>query len=146
MDFADLTIAAAANPAPNVVLRGEYYVQLPQSSRDLINGAGGGYKLMSWLGPADLCTLSTVDVHCKILDITHQDGPFDLLAPSFNLTSCCTDSTAVYGELKSLVVRLTSNTIHQTMFMELVPGYSIEPHNVLKHIWQSYVDADGKTV
>ncbi len=32
------------------------------------------------------------------------------------------------------------------MFMELVPGYSIKPHNVLEHIWQCYVDADGKTV
>jgi hypothetical protein len=44
------------------------------------------------------------------------------------------------------VVRLALDTIHQTMFMELVPGYSIEPHNVLEHIWQCYVDADGKTV
>jgi hypothetical protein len=150
LDFVDLTIAAAANPAPNVVLRGEYYIQLPQSSRDLIKGAGGRYKLTSWLtswlGPADLRTLSTINVQRKILDITHQDGPFNLLAPSFNLTSCCTDSTAVYGELKLLVVRLASDTIHQTMFMELVPGYSIEPHNVLEHIWQSYVNADGTTV
>jgi hypothetical protein len=112
LDFADLTIAAAANPAPNVVIRGEYYIQLPQSSRDLINGVGGGYKLTSWLGPAELRMLSTVNIQSKILDITHQDGPFDLLAPSFNLTSCCTDSTAIYGELKSLVVRLASNTIH----------------------------------
>jgi hypothetical protein len=45
LDFADLTIAAAANPAPNVVLRGECYIQLPQSLRDLVNGAGGNYKL-----------------------------------------------------------------------------------------------------
>jgi hypothetical protein len=146
LDFADLTIAAAANPAPNVVLRGEYYIQLPQSSRDLVNGTGGGYKLTSWLGPADLRTLSTVDIQCKILDIMHQDGPFDILAPSFNLTSCRTDSTSIYGELKLLVVRLVSDTIHQTMFMELVPSYSIEPHNVLEHVWQCYVDTDGKTV
>ncbi len=32
------------------------------------------------------------------------------------------------------------------MFMELVPGYSIKLHNVLEHIWQCYVDADGKTI
>jgi hypothetical protein len=30
--------------------------------------------------------------------------------------------------------------------MVLVPGYSIKPQHVLDHIWQSYVDADGKTV
>jgi hypothetical protein len=146
LDFADLTIAAAANPAPNVVLRGEYNIQLPQSLRDLVNGAGGNYKLTLWLGQANLCTISPSDIQCKILNITHQDGPFDLLALSFNLSSCRTNSTAVYGELKLLVVRLASDTIHQTMFMELVPGYSIELHNVLEHIWQCYVNADGKTV
>ena len=78
--------------------------------------------------------------------VYHQYCSSSLLAPSFNLTSCRTDSTAVYGELKLLVVRLASDTIHQTMFMELVPGYSIEPHNVLEHIWQCYVDVDGNTV
>jgi hypothetical protein len=145
LDFTDLTIAIA-NPAPNVVLRGEYYIQLPQSSRDLVNGANAAYMLTSWLGPADLRTMSTVAVQRDILGITHQDGPYDLLAPSFNLTSCHTDSTAVYGELKLLVVCLASDTIHQTMFMELVPGYSIEPHNLLEHIWQCYVGADGNTV
>ena len=79
--------------------------------------------------------MSRHDNQHQILDITHQDGPFDLLAPSFNLLPCRTDSTAVYGELKSLVVRLASDTIHQTICMELVPGYSIELHNVLEHIW-----------
>ena len=62
LDFADLTIAAAANPAPNVVLRGECYIQLPQSLRDLVNGAGGNYKLTSWLGQADLRMMSPSDV------------------------------------------------------------------------------------
>ena len=28
----------------------------------------------------------------------------------------------------------------------LVPGYSLEPHNVLDHIWQSYIDADGTQI
>ena len=145
LDFADLTIATA--PAPhNVVLRGEYYLQLPQSSINLNNGAGAAYTLTSWLGISDLRTMSTVSVQRDILGITHQDGPYDLLAPSFNLSSCRTDSTAVYGELKSLVVHLASDTIHQTMFMELVPGYSIEPHNILEHIWQCYVDVEGNTV
>jgi hypothetical protein len=71
LDIADLTIAAATNLAPNVVLRGEYYIQLPQSSRDLVNGAGGNYKLTSWLGQADLCTMSPSNVQRQILNITH---------------------------------------------------------------------------
>jgi hypothetical protein len=44
------------------------------------------------------------------------------------------------------VVRLASETIHQTLFMVLFPGYLIEPHNVLDHIWQCYVADNGKPV
>jgi hypothetical protein len=73
LDFADLTIVAAANPAPtNVILRGEYYIQLPQSSRDLVNSNGQNDKLTSWLGPANLRTMSRPNFQRKILDITHQ--------------------------------------------------------------------------
>ena len=52
LDFADLTIATAA-PTPNVILRGEYYIQLPQSSKDLTN-SNGTYRLLfdglAWRG------------------------------------------------------------------------------------------------
>jgi hypothetical protein len=88
---------------------------------------------MAW--SADLHALLPMEIRCIILDIMHQDGPFDLLMPSFNLLSCCTDSTVIYGELKLLLVHLASNMIHQTLFMVIVPGYSIKPHNILNHIW-----------
>jgi hypothetical protein len=48
---------------------------------------------------------------------------------------CHTNSTGVYGKLRLMVVRLASDTIHNTLFMVLVPGYSIEPQHVLNHIW-----------
>jgi hypothetical protein len=95
--------------------------------------------LTAWLGAADLCTLSPEAIQRDIINITNQGVPFDLLVPPFNVTTCCTDSTIVYGKLNSSVVCLASETIHQTLFMVLVPGYSIEPHNVLDHIWQCYV-------
>ena len=107
---------------------------------------GVGYRLTTWLGAAGLRTLSPEEVKRDILGMTYQDGPYDLLAPTFNLTTYHTDSTVVYGELKSSVVRLASETIHQTLFMVLVPGYSIEPHNVLNHIWQCYITDDSKPV
>jgi hypothetical protein len=78
--------------------------------------------------------------------MTYQDSLYNLLAPSFNLTSCRIDSTGIYGELKLMVVRLALDTIHNTLFMVLVPGYSIEPQHILDHIWQSYANPDGKTV
>jgi hypothetical protein len=90
-----------------------------------------------------LCTLTVEAIRRDILDATHQDGPYDLLAPSFNLTSCRTESTVTYGDLKNQVVKLASATIHQQLFEVLVPGYTLEPHNVLDHIFQSYIDQDG---
>jgi len=141
LDYADLNWI---DPAPNCVLCGEYYIQLPQDTVDLTNAAGNPYRLTTFNGPADLRTLTMDDVRLLILNATHQDAPYDLLEPVFNLLSCRTDSTVIYGELKSQVVRLASPTIHQQLFEVLVPGYSLEPHSVLDHIWQCYVDAEGQ--
>ena len=74
LNFADLMTAAAPVPAPNVILLGEYYIQLPQSSVDLLNGTGVGYRLTTWLGAADLRTLSPDKVKRDILGMTYQDG------------------------------------------------------------------------
>jgi len=89
-----------------------------------------------------LRTLTIEAIKRHILDATHQDGPYDLLEP-INLTSCRAESTVTYGKLKSQVVRLASATIHQQLFEVLVPGYTLKPHNVLDHIFQSYIDQDG---
>jgi hypothetical protein len=139
-------LTLAGNAATNPVLQGEYYIQLSQGSIDLTNDRSAQYHLTTYLGADDICRLTPANVQQTILDVTHQDSPYDLFAPNFSLTLCQTDSTAVYGKLKLMVVRLASNTIHNTLFMVLVPGYLIEPHNVLDHIWQCYVDADGKTI
>jgi hypothetical protein len=78
--------------------------------------------------------LSMDEVQHQILDITHQDWPFKLLDPAFNLSSCRTESAGIYGKLKTMVVKLASPTIHDQLFLVLVPGYSVEPHMVLDHI------------
>ncbi len=44
------------------------------------------------------------------------------------------------------MVHLALDRIHQILFMVLVPGYSIKPHNVLDHIWQCYINTEDKTV
>jgi hypothetical protein len=82
---------------PALILRGEYYIQLPQGTVDLTNAAGNARGLTTFLGANDLRILSADKVRITILNGTHQDGPYDLLAPSFNLTSCRTDSQTVYG-------------------------------------------------
>ena len=145
MDYTDLaTQQGNARPAP--ILRGEYYLQLPQGTANLTYANGQAQRLTTFLGVDNLRTLSASKVKRDLLDVTHQDGPYDLLAPNFNLTSCRTNSLTIYGELKLLVVCLTSDTVHETLFKVLVPGYSIELHNKLDHIWQCYVDTKNKMV
>ena len=92
LDFADLN---RIDPAPNCVLRGEYYIQLPQDTVDLVNAAGTAYRLTTFNGPADLRTLTMDDVRLLILSATHQDASYDLLELVFNLTSCRTNSTVI---------------------------------------------------
>jgi hypothetical protein len=45
-----------------------------------------------------------------------------------------------------MVMRLASDTIHNTLFMILVLGYFIELHNILDQIWQSYTNEERKMV
>ena len=56
LDFSDLS---TIDPPPACVLRGTYYIELPQGTVPLTNGAGNAYNLTTYLGPADLTTLSS---------------------------------------------------------------------------------------
>jgi hypothetical protein len=102
LDFLDLNTII---PAPNCVLCGKYYIKLPQQTVQLLNGHNVAYNLTTFLGAADLRTLLPLEIQRDILNETHQDGPFDLLQPAFNLTSCQMDSSVVYRNLKTLVVK-----------------------------------------
>ncbi len=69
LDFRPLT---TVNPYPvSPILRVSYYIELPQSSRAMTNGAGGTYTLISFCGAGDLRTLSPEDVQTQILDPVH---------------------------------------------------------------------------
>ncbi len=52
-----------------------YYIELPQGSRVLMSGAGAPYNLVSFLGTADLKTLTPVQVCDNILSVVQQDAP-----------------------------------------------------------------------
>ncbi len=145
LDYSNLAIKCEG-ARQNPILHGEYYLQLLQGSVDLTKKHGVHYRLTTFLGAANLQRITPLKVQSNILNSTHQDGPCDLLAPSFNFTLCQKDSTAIYRELKSMAMYLALDTIHNTLFMVLVLGYTIELHYVYDHIWQSYVDAEGKMV
>jgi hypothetical protein len=56
LDYSDLAIPAGP-AAPNTVLWGEYYIQLPQNTKDLTNNKNTQYRLTTCLGGDDICTL-----------------------------------------------------------------------------------------
>jgi hypothetical protein len=72
-------------------LRIEYYIELPQSTCQMMNGNGNAYNLTTFLGTAYLRTLTQQHIQAKILlDHTLQDGPVKLQPASAR-----TDSLAI---------------------------------------------------
>ncbi len=88
-----------------------FYIELPQGSRDMINGAGGPYRLTTFLGPDDICLVPAAELSRDILGVTLQDGPIDLLRPDFNLTSAKTDSTTIAAKISLKIIRLATPSI-----------------------------------
>lgn len=83
----DFSTLVNLRPPGNTILRTEYYIELPQGSCDLTNGNNQAYRLTTFLGPGDLRAIAAADFERDILAHTLQDGPIDLLSPTFNLTS-----------------------------------------------------------
>ncbi len=48
-------------------LRLDFYIELPQESTAMTNGAGAAYTLITYTGPADLRTLDTLQAHATVL-------------------------------------------------------------------------------
>jgi hypothetical protein len=143
----DFTSLVNVTTAGATTLRTEYYIELPQTSVQVADGNGSAYNLLTFHGPADLRTMTTADVQALILDVTLQDGPVDLQPSKFNLTSATrTDSTEMRSDNESRIVRLASPTVLHTMFLELCPGYSMQPHAAIDHIRQVHTDCEGNQV
>jgi hypothetical protein len=144
LDFAPL-IAAVPYPT-STILRVSYYLELPQESRAMTNGTGAAYNLVSFLGTDDLRTLTPAEVKAAILDPCLQDGPVLLKASDFNLNVANTDSTNISANIEQKILKLAWHQICASVFAEICPGYSSQPHAALDHIKQSYVDNEGNMV
>jgi len=101
VNFIDLV--TIDNPGPTT-LRSEYFIELPQTTRQLTNGAGTAYNLTTFHGTADLCTLTSQEIQAKILDFTLQDGPVELQAASFGATSARMDSFAIRADIQEKIL------------------------------------------
>ncbi len=56
------------------------------------------------------------------------------------------DSTIIEEEINSKIIRLATPSVLDTLFNQLCPGYSKEPHAALDHVRQTYDDATGNTI
>ena len=90
--------------------------------------------------------MSSYDVETSILDITLQDGPVDLQPAAFGLTSACTDGTVLGPTIDSKVMKLSYQTVCKTLFNELCPDYTDQPHAALDLIKQVSIDSNGNSV
>jgi hypothetical protein len=113
------------------ILRVNFYIKLPQSTHGMTNERSQPYCLMSWLGEADLHAMSAANFTHNVLSHTLQDGPINLLHPKFNLTSAKTDSIAIEAQISSKIICLTTPLVLDSLFNQLCPSYSKEPHAAL---------------
>ncbi len=144
LDFRPLT---TVDPYPvSPILRVSYYIELPQSSRAMTNGAGGAYTLISFCGADDLRTLSPEDIKTQILDPVLQTGPVLLQASDFNLQMANTNSQDIALNIDGKILKLAWHQVCASIFNELCPNYSNQPQAAIEHIKQSYVDGEGNVV
>jgi len=143
IDFAPLF--TIRNPG-NTILRVGFYLELPQTTVAMTNGAGVAYNLTTWHGASDLSTLTRDEVRALILEPSMQTGPIALSPADFNLGEANTDSIKVLANIHTKIWQLGWKQIMASIFSQLCPGYSDQPHAVLDHIKQSSVGADGQVV
>jgi hypothetical protein len=141
LDFSPLVNATPT--AGPTILRVEYFIELLQTSRQLTNGTGSAYTLLTFHGISDLRTLSPADFQAQLLKVTFQEGPIDLQPARFNLSSARTDSTELHSEIEVKILQLSFSTVCNALFLELCPGYSSQPHATIYHICQIHVDRNG---
>jgi hypothetical protein len=112
----------------------------------MTNGAGAAYNLVSFLGINDLRTLTLPEVKTVLLDPCLQDGPMLLKASNFNLQNANTDLMDISLDIEQKILKLAWHQLCTSVFAEICPGYSSQPHAALDHIKQSYVDSEGNMV
>jgi hypothetical protein len=73
LDFGSLV---TATPYPiSMTLQVAYYIELPQESRGMTNGAGTAYNLISFLGVNDLCTVLRLKSRLSFLTLVFRMDP-----------------------------------------------------------------------
>jgi hypothetical protein len=123
-------------PGPTILRILGFYIKLPQTTGVMINGVGVNYNLTSWLGAADLSTLTRVEVRATILEPCLRDGPITLSVADFNLIEANVDAKTICNTIQAKILKLGFKQICASIFQQLCPGYSDQPHAAREHIRQ----------
>jgi hypothetical protein len=128
------------------MLRVAFYLELPQTTRAMANGIGGNYNLTSWLGANDLSLLAKEDDRTAILKPCLRDGPITLSTADFNLAEANVDDKTIHETINAMILKLGFQQICASIFQQLCPGYSNQPHAAIEHIRQTAQGPDGQLV
>jgi len=82
----------------------------------------------------------------QILEPCLRDGPITLGVADFNLAEANVDAETIRDTIQAKILKLGFKQICSSIFQQLCPGYSDQPHAALEHIRQSAPGPDGQMV
>ncbi len=138
-------IITIPNYRPTVLCVG-FYLKLPQTTVAMLDGHNVAYNLTTWHGVAILTTLTSGEVCMLILKPCLQDGPIPLCPANFNLGDANINAVMIRETIHAKILFLGFKKICASIFAQLCPGYSDQPHAVLEHIRQTSTGSDGQPV
>ena len=142
LDFAPVCPGATGN----TILRAMYYLELPQTSVDLANGAGVIRSLVTFHGTADIRTLSVLGIRNEIIEQGPYDGPIDLSAAPDFATEATVDDEAIETAIIKKIFRIGFSPIIRAVFINLCPNFSDKPQANVENVSMSVVDPDGNNI
>ncbi len=93
----------------------------------MVNGVSGNYNLTSWLGAADLSTLSRAEVCKNILKPCLRDGPIMLSMADFNLAKANIDAKIICNTIQAKILKLGIKQIAPPSSSNSALGTAINP-------------------
>ena len=142
LDFAQLAAAGVGN----TVLRTQYYLELPQTSDEVLDGNGNPRQLVTWHGAADLRTLTVDQIRTDILDNVTYDVPIGLSESAFNVTNATIDEVSILEDTHKRILRMARKTVLKNVFEYLCPNYTARPQAAVENVWQMGTDKEGNTI
>ncbi len=111
---------------PNLMtLRIGFYIKLLQITITMVNGNNVAYNLTTWLGVADLSTLTSAEVRAQIFEPCLQEWPIALHPANFNLGGANINTTAIMETIHAKILRLGFKQMCTSIFKQLCLSYSI---------------------